>query len=86
MLSFAKMRLMDRHLGSLLCGCFGLLNRLRRRPQLLLEEPLRLQKILVMKYFGMGSLILASPMVRALRQHYPDAHIDLLTIEQNQAL
>jgi len=86
MLSFAKMRLMDRHLGSLLCGCFGLLNRLKRRPQLPLEEPLRLQKILVMKYFGMGSLILASPMVRALRQHYPDAHIDLLTIEQNQAL
>ncbi len=86
MLSFAKMRLMDRHLGSLLCGCFGLLNRLRRRPQLPLEEPLRLQKILVMKYFGMGSLILASPMVRALRQHYPDAHIDLLTIEQNRAL
>jgi lipopolysaccharide heptosyltransferase II len=86
MLSFAKMRLMDRHLGSLLCGCFGLLNRLKRRPQLPLEEPLRLQKILVMKYFGMGSLILASPMVRALRRRYPDAHIDLLTIEQNRAL
>ena len=77
---------MDRYLGSLLCGCFSLANRLkpgRRQP---IEEPLRLQKILVMKYFGMGSLILASPMVRALRRRYRDARIDLLTIEQNRVL
>jgi lipopolysaccharide heptosyltransferase II len=86
MLGFSKMRLMDRHLGSLLCGFFSLLNRLERRGQPLPEQPLELQKILVMKYFGMGSLILASPMVRALRQRYPNARIDLLTIEQNRVV
>ena len=86
MLSFTKMRLMDRHLGSLLCGCFSLINRLERRRQRPPEEPLHLEKILVTKYFGMGSLILASPMVRALRQRYPNARIDLLTIEQNRTL
>jgi lipopolysaccharide heptosyltransferase II len=86
MLSFTKMRIMDRHLGSLLCTCFSLLSRLERRFQRSPEEPPDLQKILVTKYFGMGSLILASPMVRALRQRYPNAHIDLLTIEQNQSL
>ena len=86
MLSFTKMRLMDRHLGSLLCSFFSLLNRLERRFQRVEEEPLQLQRILVMKYFGMGSLILASPMVRALRRCYPNARIDLLTIEQNRAL
>ncbi len=86
MLSFTKMRIMDRHLGSLLCGCFSLLSRLERRFQRSPEEPLHLQKILVTKYFGMGSLILASPMVRALRQRYPNARIDLLTIEQNRVL
>ncbi|PYU72686.1 MAG: hypothetical protein DMG49_07345 [Acidobacteria bacterium] len=84
MLSFTKMRSMDRHLGSLLCGCFSLVNRLQRRGQAWGEEPLRLQKILVTKYFGMGSLILASPMVRVLRQRYPEARVDLLTIEQNR--
>jgi lipopolysaccharide heptosyltransferase II len=86
MLTFTKMRLLDRHLGSLLCGCFSLVNRLQRRGQGQPEEPLRLQKILVMKYFGMGSLILASPMVRALRQRYPHARVDLLTIEQNRVV
>jgi ADP-heptose:LPS heptosyltransferase len=80
------MRIMDRHVGSLLCGCFSLLSRLERRFQRSPEEPLHLQKILVTKYFGMGSLILASPMVRALRQRYPDARIDLLTLEQNRVL
>src|SRR5690348_3340437 len=85
MLGFSKMRLMDRYLGSLLCGCFSLANRLKRRQERG-EEPFRPQKILVMKYFGLGSLILASPMVRALRRRYPDARIDLLTIEQNRVL
>src|SRR5579883_2716082 len=86
MLSFTKMRLMDRHLGSLLCGCFSLVNRLQRRNQQLEERPSQVQKVLVTKYFGMGSLILSSPMVRAVRQAYPNATIDLLTIEQNRAL
>ncbi len=84
MLSFKRMRLMDRYVGGFLCRCFDVFNSLERRlkPRSK-EEPLQLQKILVMKYFGMGSLILASPMVRALRQRYPSARIDLLTIEQN---
>ena len=86
MLSFTKMRLMDRHLGSLLCSWFSLVNRLQRRHREAPEEPLRLQRILVMKYFGMGSLILASPMVRSLKQRYPNARVDLLTIEQNRPL
>lgn len=86
MLSFTKMRSMDRLVGSLLCGCFSLVRRLERRFQRSPEEPLHLQKILVTKYFGMGSLILASPMVRALRRRYPNARIDLLTIEQNRIL
>jgi ADP-heptose:LPS heptosyltransferase len=86
MLSFTKMRFMDRYLGSLLCGCFSFVNQLGRRKQPSQEQPSQVQKILVMKYFGMGSLILSSPMVRAVRQAYPNARIDLLTIEQNRAL
>jgi lipopolysaccharide heptosyltransferase II len=86
MLSFTKMRFMDRYLGSLLCSCFSFVNQLGRRKQPSQEQPSQVQKILVMKYFGMGSLILSSPMVRAVKQTYPNARIDLLTIEQNRAL
>ena len=87
MISFRRMRLLDRYVGALLCFAFSILakleGRLRRRTN---EEELNLQHILVTKYFGMGSLILASPMVRALRRRYPAAQIDLLTIEQNRAV
>jgi len=78
---------MDRYVGGFLCRCFDVFNGLERRikPRSK-EEPLQLERILVMKYFGMGSLILASPMVRALRKRYPDAQIDLLTIEQNRSV
>lgn len=87
MLSFMQMRLLDRYLGGFLCRCFYLINWLarlaHRRPQ---EEPAELRKILVMKYFGIGSLVLASPMVRALRQRYPAARINLLTTDQNRII
>jgi ADP-heptose:LPS heptosyltransferase len=86
MLSFTKMRFIDRYFGSLLCGWFSFVNRLQRGKQGPPKRPSPAQKILMMKYFGMGSLILSSPMVRALRQSYPNARIDLLTIEQNRAL
>ena len=72
MLSFTKMRFMDRYLGSLLCSCFSFVNQLGRREQRSQEQPSQVQKILVMKYFGMGSLILSSPMVRAVKQTYPE--------------
>ena len=87
MLSFTRMRAMDRYVGGFLCRCFGVLNAGERRiKRHLPEEPLQLRKILVMKYFGMGSLMLASPMVRALRRRYPTARIDLLTSEQNRTV
>ena len=87
MLSFTQMRLIDRYFGGIVCCFFYALNslvRLFRRPAL--ANPLPLRKILVTKYFGIGSLILLSPMVRALRQRYPTARISLLTIDQNRAI
>ena len=87
MLSFTQMRLIDRYLGGFLCRCFYAVNGLERRVKRSSpEDPVQLRKILVMKYFGIGSLILASPMVRALRRRYPTARIDLVTIEQNRII
>src|SRR5689334_4563953 len=87
MLSFKRMRVMDRYVGGVLCWFFDILSSFQRRiraPRI--EKQFTIQRILVTKYFGMGSLILASPMIRALRQRYPSAQIDLLTIEQNRSL
>jgi lipopolysaccharide heptosyltransferase II len=37
-----------------------------------------------MKYFGMGSIILASPLLRAIKQSYPSARIGFLTFASNR--
>jgi lipopolysaccharide heptosyltransferase II len=42
------------------------------------------EKILIMKYFGMGSIILASPLLRAIKNKYPAARIGFLTFDSNQ--
>ena len=53
---------------------------LRRRPR----APVR--RILVIKFLGLGSVLLATPMVRRLRALYPDAHIAFLTFDTNAEL
>lgn len=47
------------------------------------REPVR--KVLLVKFWGMGSLQLLTPAVRVLRTRYPDAELTLLTLDQNRA-
>lgn len=42
------------------------------------------KKILIMKYFGIGSILLASPLLRAIKRAYPAARIGFLTFAANQ--
>ena len=46
-----------------------------------IEKP---KKILVMKFFGMGSVILSSPMLNGLRNTFPSAEISFLTFSSNK--
>jgi ADP-heptose:LPS heptosyltransferase len=39
-----------------------------------------------MKFFGMGSIVVASPSLRALRDQFPGAEIHFVTFKQNQQL
>lgn len=41
-------------------------------------------RILVVKFWGMGSIILLEPALRLLREYYPNARIDFLTLTQNR--
>ena len=43
----------------------------------------KVKKILVIKFFGMGSILLMSPMLKGIRLLYPDAQISLLTFKEN---
>ena len=78
------MKKMDHYAGIPICLLLEVYSRLcslfpKRKPR----PP---GKILLMKYFGMGSILLATPMVRALRQAYPDVRIGFLTLVSNREL
>lgn len=68
-------------------GLARLLARVRGRPaEPEAPDPRPVQRILVMKFLGMGSILLATPLLRRLGLAYPDARITFLTLEPNAEL
>lgn len=71
----------DQWVGVPLCALAYALNAPRRLLTRWLARPARpAQRILVMKFLGIGSMILATPMLRRLREAHPDATITFLTL------
>lgn len=68
----------DKLLGPLACTLVQPLRLLRRR-----RRPV--QRVLVIKFWGIGSLQLLTPAVACLRRRHPEARIDLLTLAPNVA-
>jgi hypothetical protein len=80
------MKWVDRWAGGFGCFVLDLLDlplRLVRRPQ---TDPARVKVVLITKYLGMGSIILAAPMVAEIRKLYPSARVVFLTFEENRDL
>ena len=71
------MRLLDAYAGRPLCRVLTLVRGVLpdRRAD---AEPSR---ILLIKFWGMGSLVCATPLAAALRERHPGAEIDLLTFD-----
>ncbi|UCH12390.1 MAG: glycosyltransferase family 9 protein [Candidatus Omnitrophota bacterium] len=84
-LDAVKMRNLDQNLGIPICLLLCIAHKIKsvfsanRRVG---KEKIR--KILVMKYLGMGSIILATPMIRSLRETFPKAKITFLTFSNNK--
>jgi lipopolysaccharide heptosyltransferase II len=77
-LSVDFMRAVDRFAGIPLCHLTGLT--LHPSPR----TPIR--KILVIKFFGIGSIILITPALAILRAAFPEATIDMLTFQSQSPL
>ena len=76
------MRRLDRVLGDAACSVLATAHRIgkpfaRTRP---------IKKIVVMKFFGMGSIIVASRSLAALRHQYPDAELHFVTFKANKGI
>jgi ADP-heptose:LPS heptosyltransferase len=79
------MRNIDRFLGVPLCWALaGVLKILpRKRPGLHPEE---VNNILVLKFFGLGSIILSTVALSAMRSSFPKARITFLSLSSNEQL
>ena len=82
------MRFIDKYLGTL--GCFLLT--ISNKASLIFNKNYRcngdgkVDKILMIKFWGIGSIILATPAIRAVRERYPTAEIIFLTFLQNKEI
>ncbi len=77
------MRRLDRVLGNAACNVLATAHQLKK-PFVGADRPIR--KIAVMKFFGMGSIIVASRAIAALRDRYPGAEIHFVTFKSNKAI
>lgn len=76
-------RITDKYLGIPLC--YGLHFFKEAAGLLQKKTPDRpVQKILLIKFWGIGNIIMLFPTIKALREHYPTAVIDFFTLSQNR--
>ncbi len=72
---------LDRRVGPVACGALALAKRFRRPP-----ATSRVQRVLVVKFWGIGSLVLASPLFVEIARRHPGAQIDVVTLRANEAI
>ncbi len=77
------MRRLDKVLGNAACSMLATAHQLRK-PFVRTQREVR--NIAVMKFFGMGSIIVASRSLAALRDHYPNAKIHFVTFKSNAGI
>ncbi len=81
-MNIRMMRWLDRWVGIPLCWLSGVLHKRRGHAQ----RPGAIRSILVMKFFGMGSVLLTTSFLETLRQAYPAARIHYLTFLSNMEI
>lgn len=77
------MRWIDNQVGNLACNAFATAKRIGAPFR---RDTTEYKKILVTKFFGMGSIIVATPALQALRDAYPDAEIHFVSFSSNKEI
>jgi len=79
------MKLIDKYFGWILCTFLTCVDKFIK---LLSEDKIfrSPQNILVMKFWGMGSILLATPFLKAIRKNFKEANIYFLTLAKNREL
>lgn len=77
------MRWIDNQVGNLACTAFATAKRVTAPFR---KDTTTYRKIVVTKFFGMGSIIVATPALQALREAYPDAEIHFVSFKSNKEI
>lgn len=83
MISIDTARKWDRLLGIPMCRIISLFRIFSSKTN---PVSLHIKKIVIIKMWGMGSLVLLGPSVLALKKNYPEAEITLVTLDSNRGL
>ena len=83
-MNIRTMKAIDQYVGAPLCLLLDLCQRLRFPFSRVQKKTLR--RVLLMKFFGMGSILLATPMLRAIKVRHPEASIGFLTFAGNREM
>jgi lipopolysaccharide heptosyltransferase II len=81
MLSLSAMKFIDSFVGKPLCFLLTPVARWRRLPA---QYPANAQKVLIVKFWGIGSIVLVSAALEKLKEKYPSCRILFLTFESNR--
>lgn len=85
MIQIPLARFIDRYVGISLCSAFHWIGRFtgRNKERLTLDD---VDRILISKFWGLGSLVEATPAFRAVRRRFPKARITFLTLRRNRGV
>lgn len=81
MIAFNTARRIDRKIGKPLCSIASLVRRFRGKKTVSNE---RIRKVLIIKMWGLGTIVLASPVFANLKRNCPDCEIYFVTLLQNR--
>lgn len=86
-MNIKMMKYIDETFGPIACFVLFWYN-LAKRPFIrnYAVVPEKVKNILLIKFFGMGSIVLAGPLIRALKVRFPDAKILILTFQSNREI
>ncbi len=77
------MRWIDNQVGNLACSVLATAKRVSAPFR---KEAARPRKIVVTKFFGMGSIVVGAPSLMALRDSFPDAEIHFVSFASNREI
>ncbi len=83
-MSLASLQHVEKLFGNMVCAVLHGPAKLIPKPQNM--NPDHVKKVLIVKFFGIGSLVLATPFFRAAKNRFPNAEIHLLTLSSNRAV